>query len=1075
MSLRKKTREVTQSKLYAKAVVVSVMNDRANVRLSTNGSVLTGLKVTGGPIAEGQEVDVYKQDDNFVIQAYSPANPGSIQVISSGSGLTGAATPPGMGAVTAGAGLTGGGVPPTTLNVGAGTLIDIGVNDVGLAKGTAQWQLPLTGVDPFTPVYATAIANATATEGILKSDSSFKLSLGSLGLGIYPPTIPLHIQGTTGELFRMAYNSTNYAKMSITSAGQVTIATVSSTDAGNLQLIPEGDIQIDPLNLNMNPLYNYKTNLGSLQKKYLTIHAAELWVETLVAQNTIATIGGEILVAPTTTLTRDLETSTILNPSFETAGGGGEDVLASWNEFFGDGVIARDPAYSHEGSYSCKLTSGGSAVQTYLYQEIAVTKGTRLILGYAYMTDSLTYDGKYRVYDVTNSADIIAWTDAKDPGTIYTWTTDTVTIDVPATCETIRIYFGPNLVSGNQWFDNLSLYEIAIFVEHNEMTTNDRAILKAAGKLECLGITSTYTLMTEGDYRYYVNRNLDATGMNSWYAGDAVLNTGTTGDGFIDLYSISGIAGPGYGPTIVGNIRNSGTWNDWSPHWAIGNLDDLYFYTVPTYGVALGKYANSNPFITIDSTNGIRFWYRSGGADTQKAQWDASGNILIGEVASGKSNVYISSGGITFRTNTTPKIRLDADGDVFIGADLDYAASTNLAIFTNAQTYNSESMEAGDLLLGDNSSSKANLFWDKSAGILSLRSGTTKTIILSTSGNLVFSDSGSVSIYFGTEANNDRSAITVNGTGGMSINANNDRSYTSGYATLKANDNGTKSMSLQLGADAANGEYAILSALSSFTGFTIGTNAIPAYTLDVAGDARISSEVYIGETVNTDVTLGLTINQSTNDDQILALKASEVDHGMTTYAETDTYGYIMKHQATAGGMKIVGLSDADGNPNCALVLDGYLGEAAEGGTRSTSSLGIITMRGYVKSGTGLANPAADANILAIRAGTNTQFVFDSDGSAHANVEWITFDKHDDLTLLENLETALKDPVKGEFAKWADENRQRLQDLGLVSFNEDGHHFLNTTRMLMLLTGAVRQSAARISELENRVMALSSGV
>lgn len=44
---------------------------------------------------------------------------------------------------------------------------------------------------------------------------------------------------------------------------------------------------------------------GSLNKKFLTLHAWELWVQTLVAQSTIATIGGSVLVAPTTEITRD--------------------------------------------------------------------------------------------------------------------------------------------------------------------------------------------------------------------------------------------------------------------------------------------------------------------------------------------------------------------------------------------------------------------------------------------------------------------------------------------------------------------------------------------------------------------------------------------------------------------------------------------------------------------------------------------------------------------------------------------------------------------------------------------------
>lgn len=54
------------------------------------------------------------------------------------------------------------------------------------------------------------------------------------------------------------------------------------------------------------PITGYRENLGAINKKYLSLHAAELWVETLVAQDTLATIGGRVLVAPTTILTRDL-------------------------------------------------------------------------------------------------------------------------------------------------------------------------------------------------------------------------------------------------------------------------------------------------------------------------------------------------------------------------------------------------------------------------------------------------------------------------------------------------------------------------------------------------------------------------------------------------------------------------------------------------------------------------------------------------------------------------------------------------------------------------------------------------
>ena len=59
--------------------------------------------------------------------------------------------------------------------------------------------------------------------------------------------------------------------------------------------------------LDLTPTRSYQTSLGRINQKYLQLHAAELWVESLVAQDTIATIGGRILVGPTTTLTLDLD------------------------------------------------------------------------------------------------------------------------------------------------------------------------------------------------------------------------------------------------------------------------------------------------------------------------------------------------------------------------------------------------------------------------------------------------------------------------------------------------------------------------------------------------------------------------------------------------------------------------------------------------------------------------------------------------------------------------------------------------------------------------------------------------
>lgn len=250
--------------------------------------------------------------------------------------------------------------------------------------------------------------------------------------------------------------------------------TLADRSGGNLSIAPAGDIVFNPTGKDLLPNTGYNLNLGSISKKYLTIHAAELRSGSLVAESTSATIGGRILVGPTTSLIADVGT--------------------------GD-----------------------------------------------------------------------------------------TTIDV----------------------------------KHNEMTNGDRVYLEADNKVEFMAVTSGPTTIT-GGFRYSVTRNLDGSGANQWFAGDAVFNTGQTGDGFIDLYSLRGVKSASeVGPTIAGNIRNSSTYNDWSPRWAIGNLNGLYGYSADTYGVAFG--VPSAAHILIDPTNGIRIRHNT----TNKITLDASGNATF--------------------------------------------------------------------------------------------------------------------------------------------------------------------------------------------------------------------------------------------------------------------------------------------------------------------------------------------------------------------------------------------------------------------------------------------------------------
>jgi hypothetical protein len=244
-----------------------------------------------------------------------------------------------------------------------------------------------------------------------------------------------------------------------------------------LTLSPTGNLITDPVGNSVLPATNFDIAIGAPAKRYLAIYAAELQVETLVAQSVIATIGGRILVCPTNLLSVD-------------------------------------------------AASGDTTLH-------------------------------FKYNNLVNGD---------------------------------RIYFeGPDSAGTN--------------------SIEFMAVTSGAGG-------------SAGNYTYTVTRNLDGTGANNWPAGSACADTGTTGSGFIDMYSVAGVKS-GNGPTIVGNIRNSSTYNDISPRWAIGNLDGLYGYSGTTIGVALGDPAKA--WIKLDDTNGVRIGYNT----TVNAQIDISGNATF--------------------------------------------------------------------------------------------------------------------------------------------------------------------------------------------------------------------------------------------------------------------------------------------------------------------------------------------------------------------------------------------------------------------------------------------------------------
>ena len=242
-----------------------------------------------------------------------------------------------------------------------------------------------------------------------------------------------------------------------------------------------------------------------------------------------------------------------------------------------------------------------------------------------------------------------------------------------------------------------------------------------------------------------------------------------------------------------------------------------------------------------------------------------------------------------------------------------------------------------------------------------------------------------------------------------------------------------------------------------------GMSAVaPTANAIFAGSLRLSSGVMaLGGSASTSfISQGLVIDQGTNDDEVLSLRSTDVAHGVTTLANTVSFGTFKKQNAAAGGLNVTGYTSADAGVSIRGVVTNEIG------TRTTASGAAVVISGALKSGTTSTTMSADKNILVLTDGTNTRFIFDSDGDSHQDVgtAWTNYDHLDDVATLDAIAynvARADDPIKRKFGEWMNERRDALTEQKLVKFNDDGHHFVNMSKLTMLHTGAIRQMGEKL--------------
>ena len=102
---------------------------------------------------------------------------------------------------------------------------------------------------------------------------------------------------------------------------------------------------------------------------------------------------------------------------------------------------------------------------------------------------------------------------------------------------------------------------------------------------------------------------------------------------------------------------------------------------------------------------------------------------------------------------------------------------------------------------------------------------------------------------------------------------------------------------------------------------------------------------------------------------------------------------------------------------------------------------------------------ANSNVMLIHDGAGAVWLCDADGDVHydGTTNASAWDDHEDLQLLNTFRgLTTQGKAKEVFGDWVGEHAQVLHDTGVITMNEDGHHFVSTKGLNALMIDTQRQ-------------------
>jgi hypothetical protein len=217
---------------------------------------------------------------------------------------------------------------------------------------------------------------------------------------------------------------------------------------------------------------------------------------------------------------------------------------------------------------------------------------------------------------------------------------------------------------------------------------------------------------------------------------------------------------------------------------------------------------------------------------------------------------------------------------------------------------------------------------------------------------------------------------------------------------------------------------------------------------------------------------GITLNQGAGDGTIMTFKSSDVAHGITAFAETDTFLDMLKNSDGGGGLLMRSFSETATAFRHVVVASGS--STAES-TAATSYWSVDARKNA--DNTNVTGLAADDNLASFRHSDEAQFIIKGDGELFSNQSATvgTYDAYEDAQLVRAYDlNHMQGVINSKFDKFVQYNKDDLQKARLIGTDDDGNAtpMVNITGMQRLHNGAIWQQYEKTERLANAMYELA---